>query len=135
MKLALFFGFQGRMRRSEWWLTRLIMVAIVMVGIFVIGGIAEAVGLDDDSDVDLTLGLIIIVGFCLLLWMDLASGVKRLHDHGLPGWAWLLTLVPGLGVFFSLVVLGILDGSPGPNRYGPSRKNPEAGRLDATVFD
>lgn len=135
MKLALLFGFQGRMRRSEWWLARLIMLVISIVGIFFIGGMAEAVGLDDDSGVDLALGLIVIVGFCLLLWMDLASGVKRLHDHGLSGWVWLVTLIPGLGVIFALVVLGILDGSPGPNRYGPSRKYPEADRLDATVFD
>ncbi len=135
MNLALFFGFQGRMKRSEWWMIRLVMLGIAFVGIFFIGGIAGALGVDDGSDADPILGLIVIVGFCLLLWLDLASGVKRLHDHDLPGWAWLATLLPGLGVIFSLVVLGILDGSPGPNRYGPSRKYPAAGRLDVTVFD
>jgi uncharacterized membrane protein YhaH (DUF805 family) len=34
----------------------------------------------------------------------------------------LIMLIPVVNFFFWLINLGILDGTPGPNRYGPSPK-------------
>jgi uncharacterized membrane protein YhaH (DUF805 family) len=58
-----------------------------------------------------------------------AAAAERLDDRGL--WSagfFMLTGVAGLmGNIYLLIVLGFLDGTPGPNRYGPSPK-----RLDPT---
>ncbi|WP_437880239.1 DUF805 domain-containing protein [Pseudomonas sp. LRF_L74] len=45
-------------------------------------------------------------------------GVQRLHDMGMSGWLWLLTLVPFVGAIFAIVML-VVPGTEGPNRYGP----------------
>ena|SRR5436190_5621846 len=75
-----------------------------------------------------------------LIWPSLAVDVKRFHDRDQSGWlvliivfcrmiAWIpiVGLLPGIASFlFWLINLGILEGTPGPNRYGESPK-PEFG--------
>jgi uncharacterized membrane protein YhaH (DUF805 family) len=46
-----------------------------------------------------------------------AVGSRRLHDRGQSGWLQMLVLVPCASI--ALVVLWILEGTPGPNMYGP----------------
>ena len=53
--------------------------------------------------------------------VELALGVKRLHDRDMSGWWTLISFVP-FGGFILLVILGFLDGTQGPNRFGPSPK-------------
>jgi len=53
----------------------------------------------------------------------LAVSVRRLHDQDRSGWLLLLYLIPVLG-WFALLVLFLLDGTQGPNRYGPDPKHP-----------
>lgn len=45
-------------------------------------------------------------------------GVQRLHDLGWSGWLWLLNFVPFVGSVFGILML-VLPGSTGANRYGP----------------
>ncbi len=80
-----------------------------------------------------------------LIWPQLAICVKRLHDRDQSGWwvmlfvgTYVLAIIPFinllamLGVFvWWLVNLGILDGTPGPNKYGPSPKDPAPGEVFA----
>jgi uncharacterized membrane protein YhaH (DUF805 family) len=88
---------------------------------------------------------VIILAFVIVSWVSaLAIGIKRLHDRDRSGW-WILlfyfgpavlaaaqnsaesgtlaSLVLGLGAFavavWSLVELGFLRGTSGPNRFGP----------------
>jgi uncharacterized membrane protein YhaH (DUF805 family) len=60
------FSFEGRLRRSHFWIAWLILLGVgVVTGWFpFIGGIISL----------------------LLIWPNLAIGVKRLHDMGLTGW-------------------------------------------------
>jgi uncharacterized membrane protein YhaH (DUF805 family) len=81
-----------------------------------------------------------------MLWPSLAIDVKRLHDRDQSGWlvlifvfakfvSWIpiIGLIPGLGSFlFWLINLGILEGTMGPNRYGPS-PNPAYGTEQVFV--
>lgn len=108
--------------------------------------------------------MIIGLGLSLLwLWPNLAVAVKRGHDRNMPARVVLgltaVTYVVGtgmmvapalgfdLGVFrwiglavnaviglYLLVVLGFLDGTPGPNRYGPSPKGPASEPRVADTF-
>lgn len=58
---------------------------------------------------------------------SLAVSVRRLHDQDRTGWLLLLWLIPFLG-WFALIVLMLLDGTPGNNRFGPDTKG--RGTLD-----
>ncbi|WP_455430719.1 DUF805 domain-containing protein [Phytohabitans flavus] len=57
----------------------------------------------------------------------LAVAVRRLHDTDRTGWWVLIALVPIVG-FIVLLVFFLMDGTPGPNRFGPS---PKASELSA----
>ena len=143
----LLFSFEGRTRRSHFWIGWLICL-----GAGVVAGWIPILG-----------GFISLA----LIWPNLAISVKRLHDMGKPGWLvaipWGVTVVgcaiafgimgasvfgnaavfdsgdpaavlalmgPAIGLFalIGLVGLGFLlwiglsDGQPGDNRFGPNPK-------------
>jgi len=152
--VKLFFSFNGRIRRTHYW----IAWAILFVGGFILNFVPF-------------LNLISI----LLLWPHLAVGVKRLHDMGKTGWLIAIPYVvqvvaviyvvasiglaafedpdrlenlppeealaligPSMGaILLAMVVaigfwlwMGIAEGKPGANKYGPDPKNP----VDPNTF-
>jgi uncharacterized membrane protein YhaH (DUF805 family) len=58
----------------------------------------------------------------VLIWPALALQVKRWHDRDKSGWWVLIAFIPIIGAFWVLIECGFLDGTPGPNRFGPSPK-------------
>lgn len=145
----LLFSFEGRTRRSHFWIGWLICL-----GAGVVAGMIPIIG-----------GLISIA----LIWPNLAISVKRLHDMGKSGWLvavpWAVGIIgciaafsmmgisaftnasalengdpaaifalmgPAIGLFavIGLVGLGFLlwiglsDSQPGDNRFGPNPKGP-----------
>jgi uncharacterized membrane protein YhaH (DUF805 family) len=78
-----------------------------------------------------------------IIWPSLALCVKRLHDRDQSGWwvmlfvgDYFLRLIPVLGLLtwfgfriYWLVNLGILEGTRGPNRYGPSPRPDENSEI------
>lgn len=62
---------------------------------------------------------IIIALLLLLAWPSVVMHIKRWHDIGRSGWFSLLGLIPVLG-FIVVLVLGLIPGTKGPNKYGPS---------------
>jgi uncharacterized membrane protein YhaH (DUF805 family) len=130
--ISLLFSFRGRINRTKYWF----VTGVVTLGIFLI---VLSFALAELDGVGLAPGFLLIV---LLLISGLAAGVKRLHDRDKSGW-WLLFYGAGSGIFqaigdalggqgFALawyllstllwigmiIDLGILRGTPGPNRYG-----------------
>lgn len=144
---VLLFSFQGRIRRSHFWIGWLILLGASVVANWIP-----------------FLGLLIAIA---LIWPNLAIGVKRLHDMGQSGWLivipWVVTIValivgmgtigfsafanagalenedpaaiwaliaPAFGMFglIALVNLGFLlwigltPGTNGDNRHGPDPK-------------
>lgn len=139
----LFFSFDGRLRRSHFWIGWAIVFAVG----FVLGLVIPFIGL-------------------ILLWPHLALGVRRLHDMNRTGWliaisyvgAFALVMVgigivgfgalansaswennpaaamavmgPGLAAFALAAVLqlgffawiGVTEGTRGENRFGPDPK-------------
>jgi len=118
--------FGGRSRRLEYWLFALftVLVNAVLVALF---GHVELTG----AGVQYPLlygvtggsgpigGLFALVNFI----PSLAVAVRRLHDQDRSGWLLLLFFVPILG-WFALLVIFLLNGTDGPNRYGPDPKHP-----------
>jgi uncharacterized membrane protein YhaH (DUF805 family) len=60
----------------------------------------------------------------------MAVSVRRLHDRDLSGWWYLAVIVTGvfprLAALSSLafLIVTLLPGTPGPNRFGPDPKDP-----------
>ena len=73
----------------------------------------------DASTMELALSSMVLV---VALWSGLAVQVKRWHDRDKNGVWVLINLIPIVGSIWALVENGFLDGTQGPNRYGPSPK-------------
>lgn len=120
--------FYGRARRAEYWLFTLLMV-LVVIPVAIIGEVAEATGQlgPGTAILFLILGLI----YLGLLIPSIAVTVRRLHDTNRSGWWLLISLIPLIGGLV-LFVFTVLDGTPGPNRFGTDPKG--RGETLATVF-
>jgi uncharacterized membrane protein YhaH (DUF805 family) len=103
------FSFTGRVRRSEYLITQ-VVVSVVGAILFFIFGVSLFAG-GDAVGVSL---LIFFVGVIVLSWAALASGTKRCHDRGNSG---LYQLIPFYGLW---MMFG--DGELGTNRYGADPK-------------
>jgi uncharacterized membrane protein YhaH (DUF805 family) len=143
LPLKKYSDFNGRARRKEFWLFMLLMIVVSVVATT----IDSMLGMNG-----LILGvygpLTLIVALALLT-PQLSVSVRRLHDTNRSG-AWvLLGFVPivtmivsyqtGLAVLnllalvaFVLIYFFVLDGTKGPNQYGPDPKAGEAGAPSAT---
>lgn len=122
--LQILFGFNGRIRRLQWWMGSLIIMGIVLAAVVVVMTLVGAIYGDyrnAPAVVSMVFGAIFIACYVSIIWIQLALGVKRLHDKDMSGWWMLITFVP-FGGFVLLVILGFLDGTQGPNRFGPSPK-------------
>jgi len=104
------------MARSAWWLTHLGIYAAYLAALIVTTFVADFFPPDPAGWANI---LVIWLGFVAIVWMEIATGVRRLHDIDTSGWFYLLAFIPLLGLLFVLVVLGFTPGTPGPIRYGP----------------
>lgn len=92
--------FQGRARRKEYWMFFLFNVIIAFVLGFVSGMLRTPI-------------LSYLYALAVLV-PGIAVGVRRMHDTDHSGW-WLL--VPFVNLVFACI-----EGTPGPNRFGPNPK-------------
>ena len=116
--------FSGRSRRMEYWMFYLFFMIVYFVLAFLGGGLAAVSG---DSGGGAMAGIfsILLLVFALGSFIPmLACGVRRLHDQNKSGWYMLLGLVPIANIV--LLVFMFLDGTPGPNQYGPDPKGRDA---------
>ena len=104
--------FNGRARRTEYWLFVLFSMVIAMV----LGVVDYVLG---------TPGIIGLIFALAILIPSIAVGVRRLHDADRSGWWLLIAFIPIIGTIALLIFL-LLDGTPGDNRFG---SNPKAATL------
>ena len=96
--------FDGRAKRSEYWLFMLIHVIISII-----------LGL-----IPLVLDWFVVVEvvyFLALLVPVLAVGARRLHDSGKSGWLQLILLIPLIGWIIVIILMALP--SDDENKYGP----------------
>lgn len=129
-----YFEFSGRSRRKEYWLF-VLFYAVVLIPLAVldnvlgltIGG-GQVVSYAEFGDGYASAGVSAPMGILSMIWAvlnlipALAAGIRRMHDQDKSGW---FILIP----FYNLVLLCI-EGTRGPNRFGP---DPKAGG-DGQVF-
>jgi len=121
MNLAsLFFSFQGRITRGQFWLgvllSYLTVVAILLVSTFLL------VVLRTDAD-GVGNAIILITTIMAVFWTVslFAISVKRYHDQNRSGW-WALPLLVPLGPIWVLFDCGCREGTQASNEFGPVPK-------------
>ena len=116
----LFFTFDGRATRTEFWAGAAVTVGIWLV-LLVLSAIVRAIpetGGGIATAIRTVLSTILFVPMVAMIWTGAAVGVKRFHDRDKPGWWVLIALIPVIGIFWIIYELGIQEGTPGPNKYG-----------------
>lgn len=111
-----FFSLNGRVTRAQYWLDyHLSFVACVVVLV----KLSILVGDPEESGWNLVWVLAILATFVFVFWFRLAMSVKRWHDRDKSGWWILINVIPLFGNLWALVEQGFLEGTRGPNRFGP----------------
>ncbi len=121
--------FSGRASRSEFWWFMLFnwLVLAVLTGLLGIG-----YSLFENQLLVLIFGAPVVLFFLGTLIPSLAVNVRRFHDRNISGWVWLgmvvLSNIPYVGFLLSIamLVIEILKGTEGPNRYGDDPLRPRA---------
>ncbi len=132
MPLRRYADFSGRSRRKEYWMYFLFVI-IVSVVLHIVD---RALGLGGGSSSSMSTagpqigagasyhaGVLGIIFSLATLVPSIAVGVRRLHDTDRSGWWLLIAFVPFIGAIV-LLVFFLLDGTPGPNRFGANPKDP-----------
>jgi uncharacterized membrane protein YhaH (DUF805 family) len=105
--------FDGRARRTEYWMFALINV-VVSMGLGLVGGM---MGVSSDMGMNILAAIYTLA----ILVPSIAVGVRRLHDTGRSGWWMFIALIPILGAI-ALLIFAVQDSEPGANQYGPNPK-------------
>jgi uncharacterized membrane protein YhaH (DUF805 family) len=114
IKVVKSFSFGGRARRKEYWMFFLFVIVIS----FLLGLLDAILGTySKRAEIGLLGGLFVLA----IVIQSIAVGVRRLHDTGRSGWWLLINFVPFVGPIIVLVLM-ILEGQQGENRYGPDPK-------------
>ena len=104
-------NFSGRALRSEYWWPQLFIILLYVLMIVVVLALGETIG-----------GIFSIIIMLIMLGSIIPAisvTVRRLHDHDKSGWFILIGFIPLAG--FYLLYLYIIEGQPGPNRFGPGK--------------
>ncbi len=113
--------FEGRARRTEYWMFALFNF-LAYFGVLIVSGL-----LNNLFGTEMFGGLIFLyVVFSFV--PSLAVTVRRLHDVGKSGWFLFISLIPLIGAIW-LFVLYVTEGDYRSNEYGNNPK--EEGDFDA----
>lgn len=129
--------FSGRASRSECWWFQLFYV-LVLIGLGILAAlVAGSGGQDEPSSLLIAVGIIAGLFVLAMLLPQMSLTVRRFHDRDISGWWYLAifigNLIPYLNVVAGLagLVITVLRGTEGPNKYGPDPLRPE---MRAEVF-
>lgn len=135
LPLKRYADFSGRSRRLEYWMFTLFLVlimigcSILLLGTILIGAMGTY-GAAPPLSFFILLG-VMVLGYLALFVPTIAVQVRRFHDQDKSGWFILLGFIPYVGGIV-LFVFMCLDGTPGPNRFGPDPKG--RGEALSNVF-
>lgn len=119
-----FFNFQGRANRTEFWIYAACLAGGSLAAVFLLMTVTLVLcAALCDSQAAQGCGWIGVGISILLVWAGVpvllaGYGARRLHDSNKSGWWLLLCLLPYLGVFIVLILM-LLPGTKGANRFGP----------------
>lgn len=109
-------NFSGRARRSEFW-----YFVLVNLGISIVLSIIDYVT---------GIGFLSMIYGLAVLVPGIAVGVRRLHDIDKDSIMIILAFIPFVNLY--ILYLWTIEGTRGPNRFGPDPKAAETGFTDLT---
>ncbi len=115
---SLLFSFEGRVKRLRYFLTILAIMAVNMVGVFVvimiIGGGAALISAGGGTTAEAGafgllagLGMMMVpalIWFGVNIWIGIALEIKRIRDIGLHWAFWFILFIPFIGGVFALLL-------------------------------
>ncbi|MCS3869758.1 uncharacterized membrane protein YhaH (DUF805 family) [Chryseobacterium ginsenosidimutans] len=107
--------FNGRARRTEYWMYVLFNIIFAIVAII----LDNILGLKFTPEIPY--GYIYLLYALATLIPGLAVSVRRLHDVDKSGWFLFISLIPIIGGIW-LIILDATEGTPGRNAYGVNPK-------------
>ena len=142
MPLKRYADFKGRSRRKEYWMFFLFNLFVIgfLMGMAIAfapttggsemmtadGGFQASSNYESDmsgSPVSMVfMGLYVLYALAIII-PSIAVQVRRFHDQDKSGWMILLGFIPFVGGIILLVFM-CLEGTKGPNSYGPDPKDP-----------
>ena len=134
MPLRRYADFSGRSRRLEYWSFVLFTILATFGSIFasaLLDGLITAVAGHGSVSVVIAASLLLVLGlgWLALIIPSFAVLVRRLHDTDRSG-LWLLIWLLPFGGFVILVFL-LIEGTNGPNSYGPDPKDEYSAEIFA----
>lgn len=135
LPLKRYADFEGRSRRTEFWMFALLTTLIYAIGLTVMvvtvgfGNMPAGGSPPAEFWVFFTALMVFALGTVI---PNLAVQVRRFHDQDKSGWFVLLGFIPYVGGIILLVFMCI-EGTRGPNRFGPDPKDPD-GRYDVAPW-
>ncbi len=118
--MELFLSMDGRIGRGKFWLG-LLGIILGYIVLSVILGLLGMMSVDPETGMPMGAGYWIglIIMLAVMIWPSICIYAKRFHDRDKSGWWMLIGLVPIVGGIWLLVECGLLQGTDGPNRFGP----------------
>lgn len=124
------FSLEGRLSQGNYRLVRIVVNLSAFIVLWTIAQLARQHRSAQDLGLLMSLGLFELVTFPLWIWTTIAMQVKRWHDRDKSGVWMLIGFVPLIGSLWTLVELMFLQGTVGPNRFGPDPKGDPAAVFD-----
>lgn len=118
--MELFLSMNGRIGRGKFWLGLLgLFVAYIVLAIIL--GFSGLMSVDPATGMPMGAGYWIgtLIMVAVTIWPSICIYGKRFHDRDKSAWWMLIGLVPFIGAIWLLVECGLLQGTDGPNRFGP----------------
>lgn len=110
--------FSGRARRKEFWMFVLFNFIFSIIAMFLDKVLGTTLNIYEQS---VDYGWIYLIYGLLVLIPFIAVSVRRLHDIGKSGWAYLIGLIPIVGAII-LLVWFCKDSEISENKWGPNPK-------------
>ena len=120
---TMLFSAQGRIRRRDYWLWAIcfgIAFAIIINILMAVLGVGRSMA--ETGSLPATFWIVYLLMLIPAMWIGICLQIKRWHDRDKSGWWVLIGLIPIVGPIWAFVEVGCLDGTQGPNKYGPSPK-------------
>ena len=124
MPFMRYFDFAGRSRRKEYWmffLLNLIIITVMTTVLFSLGFSMDPYAASSGGPVTWLIFAVLGLYSLIVLIPSIAVQVRRFHDQDKSGWFVLINFVPYIGGLIVLVFM-LLEGTRGPNKYGPDPK-------------
>ncbi len=118
--MELFLSMDGRIGRGKFWLGLLGLIIANLVLTFVLT-LSGLMSVDPVTGAPVGTGYWIglLVLLAVMIWPSICVYAKRFHDRDKSAWWMLISFIPIVGVIWLLIECGLLQGTDGPNRFGP----------------